>query len=82
MEVPVKLRLNLTVVLALIVAALAVFQFSNAGSRFGNVSPALLILVAALLGARYAVKRQKEKRAELLKAVPRRPLGISDDSSE
>ena len=74
-----KLRLNLTVALALIAAGLAVVQFANVGPRLGGVSPVLLVLVAALLGARYAVKRQKEKRAELLKSVPRRPLGISED---
>lgn len=78
----VKLRVNLTVMLALAAAVLAVVQFANLGPRLGAVSPGLLILIAALLGARYAVKRQKDKRAELLKSVPRRPLGISDESPE
>jgi hypothetical protein len=41
----------------------------------------LIAVVLALLIARFAVRRQARKRAELLKAVPRRPLGLDDDSA-
>lgn len=41
--------------------------------------PGLLFLLAALLGLRFAIRRQKVRRDQLIKAVPRRPLGISDD---
>ncbi len=42
-------------------------------------NPGLLFLLAALLGLRFAVRRSQMKRERLLKEVPRRPLGISDD---
>lgn len=42
-------------------------------------NPALLFLLAALLGLRFAVRRGQMKRERLLKEVPRRPLGIADD---
>ena len=43
---------------------------------------AALAVVALLLGARWASQRQARKRAEILKAVPRRPLGLSEDSPD
>lgn len=73
-------RANLTIALALVAAALAIAQFAHVGPRLAALSPGLLVLIAALLGARYAVQRQKQKRDALLKAVPRRPLGIADDA--
>jgi len=42
-------------------------------------NPWLLFLLAALLGLRFAVRRQKIKRDQLIKEVPRRPLGLGDD---
>ncbi len=75
-----KLRVSLTGALVFIALSLAVVQFINPfGARMPRVSPGFLILIALLLAARYAARRQAQKRAEILKAVPRRPLGLSDD---
>jgi hypothetical protein len=68
--------MNLTIGLAFVAGVLAVLQFSHIGPR---VSPSVLIVVALLLSARYAVQRQKQKRAQLLKEVPRRPLGLDEE---
>jgi len=77
-----KLRSNLTLVLAVIALALALlrgFRAFGTGS-FGTGPVALVVvLILVLLGARYAMERQKKlKRDEILKAVPKRPLGLSD----
>ncbi|MGH9666444.1 MAG: hypothetical protein ACRD9L_18620 [Bryobacteraceae bacterium] len=44
-----------------------------------SVKVILVLIVLLLIGARFAVRRQARERAELLKAVPRRPLGLDDD---
>jgi hypothetical protein len=38
-----------------------------------------LFLLAVLLGLRLAIRRQKIRREQMIKEVPRHPLGISDD---
>ncbi|HLJ18406.1 MAG TPA: hypothetical protein VKV15_28205 [Bryobacteraceae bacterium] len=40
------------------------------------------VIVLLLIVARFAIRRQAGKRAEMLKSVPRRPLGLTDDSSD
>jgi hypothetical protein len=60
---------------ALVALALAVFAWV----RPGRISPAALLVIAALLGLRYAARRQAHKREQMLKEVPRRPLGLSDE---
>ena len=78
-----KLGVSLTVALAVVALSLALVQFINpAGPRMSRISPGFLIVIALLLGARYAARRQARKREEILKAVRRRPLGLSDDSSD
>jgi hypothetical protein len=42
------------------------------------LNPGIVFLLLGLLGARYAARRQARKRADLLKAVPKRPLGLDD----
>jgi hypothetical protein len=68
-----KLRVNLTAALAVIALTLSAAQ--------SRVSRGWLILVALLLGARWAAQRQTRKHKEILKAIPRRPLGLSRDDS-
>jgi hypothetical protein len=79
----VKLRLNLTVVLGIVVVVLALVRFIRPfGGRGFEISLPVLIVVLALVGARYAARRQVGKREQMLKAVPRRPLGLADDSGD
>lgn len=40
----------------------------------------LIVIALLLIVARFAIRRQAKKRAELLKSVPRRPLGLDDES--
>jgi hypothetical protein len=42
----------------------------------------ILFVVAALFAARLAVRRQARKREQILKEVPKRPLGLGDDSGK
>jgi hypothetical protein len=74
----VKLRENLTLVLAVLALLLAVVQMVH---PFGfNIHPWMLIVVALLLGMRHVMRRQKVNRADVLKEVPPHPLGIADES--
>jgi hypothetical protein len=63
-------------VLALALAIVELFQPADA--RLTRLSPGILIVIAAL-GARTALRRQAQKREEMLKAVPQRPLGLDED---
>jgi hypothetical protein len=75
----VKLGLSLTGALMVIALTLAVAEFISFGARGSRLNPGVLVIIVLLLGARYAARRQAQKRSEILKAVPRRPLGLSDD---
>ncbi len=71
-----KLREYLPLALAVVALLLAVAQTVH---PFGfRVHPALLLLVAALLLLRHLMRNQKRKRDEILKSVPREPLGLAD----
>jgi len=73
----------MTAVLAVIALVLAIAQFvAPFGPRVFRISPGILVIAALLLAARYGAHRQAKKRDEILKAVPRRPLGLSDDSPD
>lgn len=76
-----KVRLNSTVALTLVAVAVAVFEVIRSGGNF-RVPAFILIVIALLLGARYAARRQAQRRDEMLKAVPKHPLGISDEPSD
>lgn len=70
------LRGNLTLVLAAIALVLAAVQAIH---PFGfRVHPGLLIIVAALLVLRHLMRRQRQNRDALVKAVPEHPLGLSE----
>ena len=72
-----KFREHLFLLLAVAIFGLALYRWINP-SAGGNASPIILVIVALLLAARYAARRQALKRAELLKQVPPRPLGLDD----
>jgi hypothetical protein len=65
-------------VLALGLALVELFQPTE--SRLTRLSPGILIVIAALMGARTALRRQARKREEMLKAVPQRPLGLDKEN--
>lgn len=72
-----QIRDRFMVALGLTALALGVVSyFYPFGPRF---SPTLLFLLAALLLLRLLVRRQQVKRERMLREVPRRPLGISDE---
>ena len=78
-----KLRPDLPVILGVVALALALMRvFRPFGSgRFG-IGPVSLIVILLLLGLRYAMRRQTQKRGEILKTVPKHPLGLADDPSD
>ena len=66
---------------AVIALALGIYQLTQpADTR--RLSPLILFTIAALFAARIAARRQLRKREEILKAVPPKPLGLDDKSSE
>jgi hypothetical protein len=76
----VKFRENLTIALALIAFGLSVAQMIH---PFGLViHPGILLVIALLLVLRYAMRWQAKKRGDILKTVPPRPLGLSDDKPD
>jgi hypothetical protein len=81
------LNFRANVIPALAVVALSVALFELVSPFFGipsngRIRPYSLILIAILLLARHAVYLQTKKRSEILKDVPERPLGISEESSD
>jgi hypothetical protein len=75
----VKLRVSLTGALMVVALTLVVAEFIRFGVRGSRLNPGILVIIVLLLAARYAARRQARKRSEILKTVPRRPLGLSDD---
>jgi len=72
-------RERLTVTGAILALVLGLLQLVHPIEALPRISPGLLIFVALLLGARHASRQQAAKRSEILKEVPQRPLGLSDD---
>jgi FtsH-binding integral membrane protein len=70
----VKLRLNLTLVLAVAALGLVIYQMIQR-----HLSPWYLIILVALFAGRFYVRRQVRTREQILKEVPRHPLGLSED---
>ena len=68
---------NVPLILAAAAICLAIAQAIHPFGR--RIPPALLIVVALLLGLRWAMRRQSRVWRDKLKEVPRHPLGISDD---
>ncbi|HLX45825.1 MAG TPA: hypothetical protein VKR43_20420 [Bryobacteraceae bacterium] len=75
-----KFRDNLTIALALIAFGLSIAQLIH---PFGFViHPGILLVIALLLALRYAMRWQAKRRGEILKEVPPRPLGLTDEDPE
>jgi len=77
----VRFRTYFALVMALLVLGLAIFEYANP-SRQNRIGPGTLLVISLLLGLRFVFVRQAEKRSNMAKEVPRRPLGLSDESSE
>jgi|HubBroStandDraft_6_1064221.scaffolds.fasta_scaffold3344155_2 hypothetical protein len=77
MEV-VKFHVNTTAALAVIAFCLGAIQLIGPLPGMSRIKPAAFIFVGALFGLRYAVQRESKKREEILKSVPRRPLGLDE----
>jgi hypothetical protein len=77
-----KFKLNLTVVLATIALSLAVIEWIHPFGGRPRISPGIVIVILLLVGVRYAARQQAQKREEIVKDVPARPLGLSDGLGE
>ncbi len=71
-------RPSFSLALAIVLLCVGVLQMVRPFSA-APVNPVLLIIAAALLMVRYFALRQRQHRAEIMKDVPKRPLGIGDD---
>ena len=67
--------------MALLVLALSIYEYASP-TRQNRIGPGTLLAIAMLLGLRYVFVRQAQKRSDLAKSVPPRPLGLTDESSE
>lgn len=64
--------------LALVLFVLGVVQMVKPFSA-APVNPYLMLVAAVLLAARYFAVRQRMRRDELLRNVPKHPLGLDSD---
>jgi Flp pilus assembly protein TadB len=69
---------SLTLALGLILLCLGIAQMVRPFSG-APINPVLLIIVAMLLFLRYGLVRQRQKRLELMKEIPKTPLGLSGE---
>ena len=67
--------------MALLVLGLSIYEYANP-SRQNRIGPGTLLVIALLLGLRYVFVRQAQKKSDLAKSVPPRPLGLSDETSD
>jgi hypothetical protein len=73
---------DITAIVGFIVTlALGFFELTQPAET-RRLSPLILFVVAALFAARIAARRQARKRSQILKEVPKRPLGLNDDSGK
>lgn len=76
-----RFRTQFALVMALLVLGLSIYEYANP-SRQNRIGPGTLLVIAMLLGLRYVFVRQAQKRLDLAKSVPPRPLGLSDETSD
>ena len=76
-----RFRTQFALVMALVVLGLSIYEYANP-SRENRIGPGTLLVIAMLLGLRYVFVRQAQKRSDLAKTVPPRPLGLSDETSD
>jgi predicted Na+-dependent transporter len=75
------LRSAFTLTLAVVLLSFGIVQMIRPFSG-APIKPLLLIIAALLLFLRYGLVVQRQKRLELMKAVRKRPLGLSDDDAD
>lgn len=75
-KIGVKFPINTTAIAAVIVLGLTIYEYFS--KREYRIGPGVLLAIVVLLGARYAAQYQAKKRQAILKAVPKRPLGLDD----
>jgi hypothetical protein len=73
--------LNLSLALAVVLFVLGVVQMVKPFSA-APVNPYLMLVAAVLLAARYFAVRQRIRRDQLLRSVPKHPLGLSDEDED
>ena len=71
-----KFPINTTAIAAVIVLGLTAWEYLS--RKEYRIGPGTLLLIFLLLAARYAAQLQAKKRADLIKSVPKRPLGLDD----
>ena len=76
-----RFRTQFALLMALLVLGLSIYEYANP-SRQNRIGPGTLLVIAMLLGLRYVFVRQAQKRSDLAKSVPPRPLGLSDETSD
>lgn len=76
-----RFRTQFALVMALLVLGLSIYEYANP-SRQNRIGPGTLLVIALLLGLRYVFVRQAQKKSDLAKSVPPRPLGLSDETSD
>jgi hypothetical protein len=73
----VKIPENLLLILAAGALGIAIIQEIHPFAL--RVQPGIMIVVALLLTLRWALRKQRRKRVEMLQEVPQKPLGLSDE---
>lgn len=76
-----RFRTQFALLMAVLVLGLAIFEYANP-SRQNRIGPGTLLVISLLLGLRYVFVRQAAKRFSMAKEARRRPLGLTDESSD
>ncbi len=79
-RVGVRFPINTTAIAGVIVLGLAAYEYFS--GREYRIGPGVLLAIVVLLAARYAAQVQARKRAAILRAVPKRPLGLDPDRTD
>ena len=74
-ESGLNFRLHFTGVLATIVLALSIYEYTRPTVPF-RIGPGTLLLIALLLGLRYALRLQVARKASKTGDAPPKPLGL------
>ena len=75
-----RFPINTTAIAGVIVLGLAAYEYFS--GREYRIGPGVLLAIVVLLAARYAAQVQARKRAAILRAVPKRPLGLDPDRTD
>jgi hypothetical protein len=73
---------DITAIVGFAVTLAAGFYELTQPAETRRLSPLILFIIAALFAARIAARRQARKRERIVNEVPKRPLGLGDDSGK